>query len=102
MGKGRRILFAFFFKDDCIITTIGQLNFFKWFISCKGINYVQKNYEKIETDMNKSKKYNTKNKSKRTKKLIKNSKANVYKNYTAAPINCNENKKMTKIEVRFD
>ena len=30
-SRGNRI--PFFFPDDCIITTIGQLNFFKWFIS---------------------------------------------------------------------
>ena len=33
-------------------TTIGQLNFFKWAIENKIINYIQENYEDIEKDMN--------------------------------------------------
>ena len=32
-SRGNRI--PFFFNDDCIITTIGQLNFFKWFFKYK-------------------------------------------------------------------
>lgn len=34
-------------------TTIGQLNFFKWAIENKIIEYIQKNYDDIENDMNK-------------------------------------------------
>ena len=37
-SRGDRI--PFFMKDTCIITTIGQLNFFKWFISKKIFDYV--------------------------------------------------------------
>jgi hypothetical protein len=33
-------------------TTIGQLNFFKWSIENKILEYIKDNYEKIETDMN--------------------------------------------------
>ncbi len=33
-------------------TTIGQLNFFKWAIESKIIDYIQENYEHIEKDMN--------------------------------------------------
>ena len=33
-------------------TTIGQLNFFKWAIESKIINYIQENYDHIEKDMN--------------------------------------------------
>lgn len=33
-------------------TTIGQLNFFKWAIENKVINYIEENYETIEKDMN--------------------------------------------------
>ena len=35
-----------------IETTIGQLNFFKWAIENKVIDYIEKNYEAIEKDMN--------------------------------------------------
>ena len=33
-------------------TTIGQLNFFKWAIENKIIDYIKENYEQIEKDMN--------------------------------------------------
>ena len=35
-----------------IETTIGQLNFFKWAIENKVIEYIENNYEDIEKDMN--------------------------------------------------
>ena len=41
------------YKDGtCIETTIGQLNFFKWAIENKVINFIEENYEIIEKDMN--------------------------------------------------
>ena len=41
------------YKDNNNIeTTIGQLNFFKWALENKVIDYIEKNYEVIETDMN--------------------------------------------------
>lgn len=39
-------------EDKFIETTIGQLNFFKWAIENKVINYIEENYETIEKDMN--------------------------------------------------
>jgi hypothetical protein len=39
-------------NDTCIETTIGQLNFFKWAIENKVIEYIEENYETIEKDMN--------------------------------------------------
>jgi hypothetical protein len=38
--------------DTCIETTIGQLNFFKWALENKVIDYIEENYEMIENDMN--------------------------------------------------
>jgi len=38
--------------DSCMETTIGQLNFFKWAIENKIIEYIENNYEEIEKDMN--------------------------------------------------
>ena len=35
-----------------IETTIGQLNFFKWALENKVINYIEENYDTIEKDMN--------------------------------------------------
>ena len=39
-------------NETCIETTIGQLNFFKWAIENKVINYIEENYDTIEKDMN--------------------------------------------------
>jgi len=40
-------------EDKVMETTIGQLNFFKWAIDNKIIDYIKNNYETIESDMNK-------------------------------------------------
>jgi hypothetical protein len=37
-----------------LITTVGQLNFFRWSLENNILSYVQDNYEDIETDMNSS------------------------------------------------
>ena len=39
-------------KDTSIETTIGQLNFFKWALENKVVDYIEENYETIEKDMN--------------------------------------------------
>ena len=39
-------------NGTCIETTIGQLNFFKWAIENKVIDYIYENYDEIEKDMN--------------------------------------------------
>ena len=39
-------------SDYCFETTIGQLNFFKWALENKIIDYIKDNYEEIEKDMN--------------------------------------------------
>lgn len=53
--RGTRIPF-FYNKNNCVITTIGQLNFFKWAISKGIIKWVRNNLDLIESDMNKSNK----------------------------------------------
>ncbi len=41
------------YKDGSAIqTTLGQLNFFKWAIENKILNYIENNYDHIESDMN--------------------------------------------------
>jgi len=124
-SRGDRI--PFFLNDVCIITTIGQLNFFKWFISNKIYKYVKENYNDIEKNMNSNKQIN-----KKTQKNISTKsyyKKNQYKNNTYSNIanhqrkiethnlskvnkldskndfsysNNNYQKKTSKIEVRFD
>ena len=39
-------------NETCIETTIGQLNFFKWSLENKVIDYIDENYDTIEADMN--------------------------------------------------
>jgi len=39
-------------KGNSIETTIGQLNFFKWALENKVVDYIEKNYDTIEKDMN--------------------------------------------------
>jgi hypothetical protein len=74
-SRGDRI--PYFMNDSCIITTIGQLNFFKWFISKKVYEYVLANYNAIENDMNKKNKFNKKIKT----ELKPNKKQKRYPNY---------------------
>ena len=44
----------YYIEDKFIITTVGQLNFFRWAIKNKVINHIEKNINKIEKDMNNS------------------------------------------------
>ena len=56
-------------NDTSIETTIGQLNFFKWAIENKVIEYIEENYDTIEKDMN-----NRNSTSKRKETVVDNSK----------------------------
>ena len=44
----------YYTKKDFITTTVGQLNFFRWAIKNKVIDYIEKNISVIEKDMNNS------------------------------------------------
>ena len=80
-SRGDRV--PYFMDDSCVITTIGQLNFFRWFMSKKVYEYILANHEQIENDMNKKNKQDKKKvkkeqKPKRTKKnQIQTSQPNV-------------------------
>jgi len=50
----RRERLTFKCCGNTLETTIGQLNFFKWIINHKIIDYISKNIDDIETDMNDS------------------------------------------------
>uniref|UniRef100_A0A6C0F7P7 Uncharacterized protein n=1 Tax=viral metagenome TaxID=1070528 RepID=A0A6C0F7P7_9ZZZZ len=41
-----------YIEDKCIETTIGQLNFFKWALENRVVDYIETNYDVIEKDMN--------------------------------------------------
>jgi hypothetical protein len=56
-------------NGTCIETTIGQLNFFKWALENRVVNYIEENYETIEKDMN-----NRNSTSKRKESISENSK----------------------------
>ena len=95
----RGIRIPYFLNNDCLITTIGQLNFFKWFISNNIYIFLKENISKVESDMNNNKKvykYNLKKKKYKSPKILNNIK------YNSFNLNCTETKKSEKIEVRFD
>jgi len=49
----RRERINFYYNEtDSIITTVGQLNFFRWAIENKILSYIEINLNAIETDMN--------------------------------------------------
>lgn len=85
-SRGDRI--PYFMGDSCVITTIGQLNFFKWFISKRIYNYIKDNQELIENDMNRRNKIETIKviKEKKTKKIISAPTSTSYYNNYRAPI----------------
>lgn len=57
-------------EEQQLTTTVGQLNFFRWAIDNKVLEYIQNNLKEIEDDMNKSVRsiYNKKNTSKKNTK----------------------------------
>ena len=82
-GRGDRI--PFFSNETCIITTVGQLNFYKWFITNNIYQYCVNNHTKIQTSLlenfNKSKKKSSK------KKHYINYNNNIINNQYNIPIN---------------
>jgi len=100
-SRGDRI--PFFFENDCLITTIGQLNFFRWFVSKKIINYVIDHLEEIELDLNNSKS-NIKRKKKKLNKTRSLSRKPVKYNQInyVNKMNLDGPKKPMKIEVTFE
>lgn len=60
--RKKRITF-YYLSNKCIITTIGQLNFFRWAITNKILDYIENNYAEINKDMNECCKYSVSSKS---------------------------------------
>ena len=73
-SRGDRI--PYFMEESCVITTIGQLNFFRWFIVKRVYEYILANHEIIENDMNRKNKFDKK-KVKKEPKFKKNLKIQV-------------------------
>lgn len=94
-SRGNRI--PLFFKDDCIITTIGQLNFFRWFYLNKVHIYIMNNIIQIEENLleNKNK---LKNQQKKNNKSVKKYVEKTPSIIQFKPIP----KKIDKIQLNFD
>lgn len=48
-GRGERI--PFFAHNNCVITTIGQLNFYRWFFNNMVYDYCETNYNTIQNEL---------------------------------------------------
>jgi hypothetical protein len=48
-GRGERI--PFFSENNCVITTIGQLNFYRWFFTKRIYDYCLNNYTTIQNEL---------------------------------------------------
>jgi len=94
-GRGDRI--PFFSKNNCIITTIGQLNFYRWFFSKKIYNYCCDNYKTIQKELFTNKNIKVKKFVKKEKKVFQPIKKQV--NYLKVEYNTNSN---NDIIVSFD
>ena len=66
----RERIHFYYNKDNYLITTVGQLNFFKWIIENNIISYMETNIDTIENDMteNINKHYKSKKINKRRKR----------------------------------
>lgn len=88
-SRGDRI--PYFIGNTCVITTIGQLNFFKWFISKKIYDYIIDIQEDIENDMNKKNKHDKIKQKKISKEYKKNSIIKLSRIPTTTNVNFNNN-----------
>ena len=86
-SRGYRI--PYFLNDTCIITTISQLNFFKWFFTNGLYDYILKHRAEIELEMNSKNKIKLKTK----KNIISKKKVQLYNNQNSIipPHNYNTN-----------
>ena len=87
------------FMEKHMETTIGQLNFFKWAIEYKVIDYIEENYQQIENDMNSR---NTSSKKRDTLENGENSKTRKKREeLSVSAVKCIKKEKV-KIVVKFD
>lgn len=85
------------YKNGSFIeTTIGQLNFFKWALENKVVDYIGENYETIEKDMN------SRNSTSKRKEIIDNSKTRKKREELSISACKCIKKETVKIIVKFD
>lgn len=83
------------YKESTYIeTTIGQLNFFKWTLENKVIQYIEDNYETIEKDMN-----SRNSTSKRKENTIENTNSKTRKKREELSISATKSIKKEKVEI---
>ena len=75
-------------------TTIGQLNFFKWAIENKVIDYIEQNYAEIEKDMN-----NRNSTSKRKETAVENANTKTRKKREELSVSATKSIKKEKVEI---
>ncbi len=76
-----------------IETTIGQLNFFKWALENKVIDYIESNYETIEKDMN------SRNSTSRRKELMGTADTKTRKKREELSVSATKSIKKEKVEI---
>ena len=79
---------------SCIETTIGQLNFFKWTLENKVIQYIEDNYETIEKDMN-----SRNSTSKRKEQVVESANCKTRKKREELSISATKSIKKEKVEI---
>lgn len=84
-------------ENTQIETTIGQLNFFKWALENKVIDYIEKNYDTIEKDMN-----NRNSTSKRKETSLDNNKTRKKREELSISATKSIKKEEVEIVVKFD
>ena len=84
-------------KGKFIETTIGQLNFFKWALENKIIDYIEQNYDTIEKDMNSSN-----STSKRKELIVDNSKTRKKREELSISATKSIKKEKVEIVVKFN
>jgi hypothetical protein len=81
-------------NGNCIETTLGQLNFFKWALENKVVDYIEQNYETIEKDMN-----NRNSTSKRKELLLVGDNSKTRKKREELSISATKSIKKEKVEI---
>lgn len=84
-------------ENTQIETTIGQLNFFKWALENRVIEYIEKNYDTIEKDMN-----NRNSTSKRKETTLDNNKTRKKREELSISATKSIKKEEVEIVVKFD
>jgi hypothetical protein len=97
----RGIRIPYYVGNIWIITTIGQLNFYQWFISNKILEFVVKNKNIIELDMNKNKKSKPDIKIKKPKKIYKKIETKIIQQPLIINLELTKNKNSNTIRVTF-